>query len=207
MQFLSYYVRYCFSQKHIRFRGDEIVVELGSGSGYQIEVLKKLYPDLTVLCFDLPAQIFLCEKYLTQALGEPSIVGTGRTRGWSDLSSIDRGRVHFFGSWQIPLLENFGFDVFWNAASFGEMEPEIVENYLRYVKGNASWIYLLQARHGKETTGATHVENPIAFGDYEEMLSGYSLQEEHDAWQAHRRLWQSGGYFEAVWRKGESTGN
>ena len=69
MSFLSYYIRYCFSNKHIDFRGDEVVVELGSGSGYQVEILKKLYPNITVLCFDLPAQIYLCEQYLTQAIG------------------------------------------------------------------------------------------------------------------------------------------
>jgi putative sugar O-methyltransferase len=205
MQFLGYYLRYCFSQKHICFKGGEILVELGSGSGFQIEILKKLYPNMTVLCFDLPGQIFLAEKYLAQALGQENTVGTDVTLKWRDLSGIKRGAVHFFGSWQIPLLEDFKFDVFWNAASFGEMEPDVVENYLRYIKGNAGWIYLLQARHGKEATGRTHVKTPITFNDYQEMLSGYVLQEEQDAWQAHRRLWQSGGYFEGVWKNGEAS--
>lgn len=194
--FLSYYLRYCFVQKHISFKGDEIVVELGSGSGYQIEVLKKLYPYITVLCFDLPAQIYLCESYLSQALGEENVVGTDVTLKWGNLSDIKKGRVHCFGNWQIPLLKDLQFDIFWNAASFGEMEPDVVANYLNYIKGNARWIYLLQARHGKQTTGKTHVENPITFDDYNALLSGYIVREEHKAWQAHKRL---SGYFEGVW--------
>lgn len=123
------------------------------------------------------------------------------TLKWKDLSGIKRGGIHFFGNWQVPLLRDFQFDVFWNAASFGEMEPDIVEHYLNYIKGGARWIYLLQARHGKETTGRTHVKDPITLNDYKRLLSGYVLREEHNAWQAHRRLSESGGYFEGVWIK------
>ncbi len=201
IQFLSYYIRYCFSNKHVSFKGDEILVELGSGSGYQIEVLKKLYPNITILCFDLPAQIYLCEQYLARVFEGRDILGTDTTRKWSDLSDVKKGGIHFFGNWQIPLLRDFQFDVFWNAASFGEMEPDVVENYLENVKGSSTWIYLLQARHGKEKSGRSHVKNPITLADYNRFLSGYALQEVRDAWQAHSRLRQSGGYFEGVWKQ------
>jgi putative sugar O-methyltransferase len=201
MLFLDYYLRYCFAHKHIGFRGDEIIVELGPGSGYQIEVLKKLYPNLTILCLDLPAQIYLSQVYLSESLGRDKIVGTDLTLKWRDLQGLRKGCVHFLGNWQIPLLRGLEFDLFWNAASFGEMEPDVVENYLKYVKGSCTWIYLLQARHGKETAGKTHVQEPIDFDDYRKLLSGYVLQEEHDAWRAARRLTDSGGYFEAIWMK------
>lgn len=201
VQFLAYYIRYCFSNKLIKYKGDEIIVELGSGSGYQIEVLKKLYPNITVLCFDMPAQIYLCEEYLAHALDGHEIIGSDVTRDWNDLSGIKKSGIHFFGNWQFPLLREFRFNVFWNAASFGEMEPDVVANYLKYAKGNAEWIYLLQARHGKETSGRTHVSRPVALEDYNRLLSGYTLQEERDAWQAHRRLSETGGYFEGVWKR------
>ena len=201
MKFLDYYIRYCFSNKHISFKGNEIIVELGSGSGYQVEVLKKIYPDITVVCFDLPAHIYLCEQYLKKTLGAKNIVGTDITLKWKDLSGVKKGGIYLFGNWQIPLLRDLQFDVFWNAFSFGEMEPDVVKNYLNYVKGNARWIYLMQARHGKETTGRAHVKIPITLADYKKYLTGYFLQEEHNAWQAHRRISQSGGYFEGVWKK------
>ena len=95
------------------------------------------------------------------------------------------------------------FDVFWNAASFGEMEPEIVQNYLSYVLGSCKSIYLLQARKGKESTSNSGVKKPITFEDYSKMLTGYRLINETDAYEAHRKMSQSGGYFQAVWETGK----
>jgi putative sugar O-methyltransferase len=203
MPFLNYFLRYCFAQKIVSLAGDECIVELGPGSGYQVEVLKKLYPDTTILCFDLPAQIYLCETYLSEALGNQQIVSTEETVNWQDLSTLRKGHVHFFGNWQFPLLQDLSIDLFWNAASFGEMEPDIVENYLRHIKANTKWVYLLQARHGKETSGKTHVHTATKLEDYNRFLSGYTLCDEHDAWHAHKKLTASGGYFEGVWSNAE----
>jgi putative sugar O-methyltransferase len=117
MAFLNYYIRYCFAQNHISFKGNEVIVELGSGSGHQIEILKKLYPSLTILCFDLPVQLFVCEQYLSHVLGKESIMSVEETVKWKDLKGLKKGGVHFFGSWQFPLLKEFKFDLFCNAAS------------------------------------------------------------------------------------------
>ena len=205
MLFLDYYLRYCFAHKHIRSRGDEIIVELGPWSGYQIEVLKKLYPNLTILCLDLPAQVYLSQVYLSESLGRDKIVGTDVTLKWRDLQGLRKGCVHFLGNWQMPLLGGLKCDLFWNAASFGEMEPDVVENYLKYVKG---WLHVDISATGtsrKATGGKTHVQEPIDFDDYSKLLSGYSLREEHDAWRAARRLTDSGGYFEAIWMKSDTV--
>lgn len=197
MAFLGFYIRYCFAHKHIDFQGSEVIVELGSGSGHQLEVLKKAHKNLTILCFDLPVQIFLCEQYLMNILGKENIVSSEKTIHWKDLSLIEKGKIHFFGNWQFPLLKNFKFDVFWNAASFGEMEPKIVQNYLGDIRSNCRWIYLLQASFGKELD---KVEIPIKFEDYKEWLEEYTLIRRSDAYRAYMRLKGSGGYFHAVWR-------
>lgn len=205
MQFLNYYIRFCFVQKVLKLQGNETIVELGSGSGFQVEVLKKVFPGLTMLCFDLPAPLYLCENYLSNVLGDTNVVKSDKTIEATDLNSVvEKGKVHFFGNWKFPLLQTFRFDLFWNAASFGEMEPDKVENYLRYVKGNSHAIYLLQARHGKESSENTGVVTPVKFSDYDAMLSGYELMEEADAFEAHRRMSQSGGYFQAIWQAAAS---
>jgi len=198
LQFLSYYLRYCFIQKERPFRGDEIIVELGSGSGFQIEVLKKMYPDLTILCFDLPSPLFLCEHYLEKVF--PSQIASATDHMDIDsLQNLEKGKIHMFGNWQFPLLKDFSFDIFWNAASFGEMEPNIVSNYLSFIQSES--IYLLQARKGKESSSTAGVKNKILFEDYNQMLNGYNLLAEADVYQAHRRLSQSGGYFQGLWKK------
>ena len=201
MNFLNFYLRYCFAQKTIQLAGNETVIELGSGAGTQVEVLKKLYPNLTILCFDLPAQLYLCENYLTNVLGKETITSSEQNLELTDLANLEKGKVHMFGNWQFPLLKNFKFDVFWNAASFGEMEPEIVANYLSYIKGNCEWIYLMQARQGKESSANSGVVKPIKFADYERLVApAYQLVREGDTYDANRRLTKTGGYFQAVWR-------
>ena len=202
MQFLNFYIRFCFAQQCLNLRGDETIVELGSGSGFQVEILKKIFPNLTILCFDLPAPLYLCEQYLSKALGKEQIVSSERTIHATDLKAVvEKGKVNMFGNWMFPLLKTYPIDVFWNGASFGEMEPEIVKNYLSYIKDNARAVYLLQARHGKESSKSSGVVTPIRFTDYNVLLDGFSLVKESDAFEANRRMSQSGGYFQAVWKK------
>lgn len=80
------------------------------------------------------------------------------------------------------------------------MEPTIVKNYLSFVINSCKFIYLLQARYGKESTQTSGVETPITFDDYKNMLDNYQLVKESDAFEAHRKMSQSGGYFQAVWK-------
>ena len=111
-----------------------------------------------------------------------------------------KGRIHFLGNWQFPLLKNLHYDVFWNAASFGEMEPDVVRNYLKYVINNSNHIYLLQARRGKQRTGKAHVETPISFEAYCNYLQTYELMDNQEVYNAQSRIRHVGGYFEAVWK-------
>lgn len=201
MQFLNFYIRLCFAQRQIGLKGTETIVELGSGSGFQVEVLKKVFPDLTILCFDLPFPLVLCEQYLSESLGKQNIVKSMETIDWTDVNSLQKGKVHMFGNWKLPIIKEFKFDVFWNAASFGEMEPTIVRNYLSYVRNSCKFIYLLQARNGKESTQTSGVETPITFNDYKDMLNDYQMIKESDAFEAHRKMSQSGGYFQAIWER------
>jgi putative sugar O-methyltransferase len=198
MQFLNFYLRYCFAQSYLNLKGDETIVELGSGSGFQIEILKKIHPGLTIICFDLPSPLFLGEQYLKNVFPD-QVFSADQALDIQSLDELPKGKICFLGNWQFPLLKDTQWDVFWNAASFGEMEPHIVENYLSYVRGNAKRIYLLQARFGKETGRIVGVEKKIRFEDYRNMLNQYTLLEQEDVFQAHRRLSQSGGYFQGVW--------
>ncbi len=201
MQFLTFFIRYCFVFRHLNFSGNEVIIELGSGSGHQIEILKKLHPNLTVICFDLPAPLYLCEVYLTNVLGSEQVVNYSFTKDVTSLESLQRGKVYLFPSWMFPLVSQFKFDLFWNSASFGEMEPNVVENYLKQIGDNSNWIYLLQAEHGKEGTDSTGVETPMTFDFYNKTLKEYSILQKEFVYQAHRRMSQSGGYFQAIWKR------
>lgn len=99
MQFLNFYIRLCFAQRQIGLKGTETIVELGSGSGFQVEVLKKVFPNLTILCFDLPFPLVLCEQYLSESLGKQNIVKSVETINWTDLNGLQKGKIHMLGNW------------------------------------------------------------------------------------------------------------
>lgn len=195
---LSYYIRLCFVNQFMQFKGDEIIVELGSGSCHQIEVIKKLYPNITVLCFDLPGPLFLGECFLAEALGKNQIVSSKECMNWNDLSKLEKGKVHFFGNWQSDLVNNFNYDLFWNAASFGEMEMHVVKHYLSVFTPGAKAVYLLQATNGKEKG---RVKDPIAFSMYQDWMPGFEQEGIETVYQIHKPMTASGGYSQAFWRK------
>ena len=201
ISYLTYYLRYCFVHEAVGLRGNELIAEIGSGSCKQAAVLKQALPDATILCFDLPLQLFLGYCYSRGFMAE-HVVPLEETTGWADLSRLQPGKVHFFGNWQTPLLRERPVDLFWNAASFGEMEPQVVRHYLDQVADRASWIYLMQARHGKESGRRRGgVERPQSFEDYCGYLPGHSLRRERLAQGALKPYRESGGYFEAVWER------
>jgi putative sugar O-methyltransferase len=201
VSYITYYLRYCFVHGHVGLRGDEVIAEIGSGSCKQAAVLCQVLPRATILCFDLPLQLFLGYEYLRGFMAD-RIVEMRHTLDWTDLSALQPGRIHFFGNWQAPILRGRPVDLFWNAASFGEMEPHVVRHYLEQVADRASWIYLMQARHGKQS-GRRHggVQTPQTFEDYSGYLPSHELRAERPAQGALRPYRETGGYFEAVWQR------
>jgi hypothetical protein len=53
-------------------------------------------------------------------------------------------------------------------------------------------------RRGQKTTGRAHVKKQISLDDYIDMLSGFSLVEEQDAYSPVKK--HGGNYFEGVWK-------
>jgi putative sugar O-methyltransferase len=201
ISYLTYFLRYCLVHQTVRLRGDELFVEIGSGPGKQAAVLKQALPGATLFCFDLPLQLFLAYQYARGFMAD-AIVPLEQTQDWTDLSGLQSGKIHFFGNWQIPLVNGLRHDVFWNAASFGEMEPHVVKHYLAQVTPGARWIYLMQARHGKESGRRRGgVERPQRFEDYCDYLGGYALRRDQVAQGGLKAYRESGGYFEAVWER------
>ena len=146
---LNYYLQYVYCCKYIDFKNIKIIVELGGGSGKQIEVIKKLHPKLCFLIFEIPPQLYVCEQYLKQVFPN-DVISYRETRNMHSIPEGQEGKIYIFGNWKFPILENIKIDLFWNSASFQEMEPEVVENYLKYVNKQSTAIYLQEVMKGKE---------------------------------------------------------
>ena len=130
---LRFYLNYAYCCKHMNFDSIETVAELGSGYGLKIEVLKKLHPHLCFYVFDLPTQLYVCEQYLS-TLFPDSVKSYSETRLMKNIPKPQKGKIFFFGNWKISEIDNLNYDLFWNNASFQEMEPSVVLNYLKYIK-------------------------------------------------------------------------
>lgn len=175
--FLYYYLRYVYCSRFISFNDIKIIVELGSGSGKQAEVIMKLHPGLIYIIFDIPPQLYVCQQYLEKVF-PGAVVGYDITQKFESFTELKKGMIYIVASWKFPLIAGLYIDLFWNAASFQEMEPDVVSNYLGFVNKVSKNIYLQQNMAGKETApkpGERGVLQPVTLEDYKMYLSGYEL--------------------------------
>jgi putative sugar O-methyltransferase len=149
MLLLYYYIQYAYCCKYLDFDSIDTMVEIGSGAGKQIEVIKKLHPHISVYVFDIPPQLYVCEEYLS-ALFPDSVVSYRETRTMTSIPSDHEGKVFIFGNWKLPELSNFKYDLFWNSASFQEMEPDVVLNYLKCVNEQTNYVFLNEMMGGQK---------------------------------------------------------
>ena len=180
-----------------------LVVELGSGSGKQVEVIKKLHPTTRFLLFDIPPQLYVCEQYL-KTVFPGQVVSYRETRDWSQLADPKPGQICILPNWKFPQTASTECDLFWNAASFQEMEPDVVANYLKYVRAAAKTVFLQEKMDGKElalTPGMHGVRKQTTLRDYEVGLEGFQRVDLSPCLLpllSQRYLY---GYYDSFWRK------
>lgn len=173
---LYYYMRYAYVSGHIAWTGSETIVELGSGSGIQAEVLAKLHPNVTLLLFDIPPQLYVAHQYLSAVFGD-RVVPYREAKGITRPSDLQKGRIHILPNWRFDFVRALSADLFWSAATFGEMEPDVVLNYLSHVRVSTRTAYLMQAMKGRSRGWLPWrhgVQNPTVFAHYVQGLDGFS---------------------------------
>jgi putative sugar O-methyltransferase len=202
---LYYYNFARFVAQHEPFSDVDVVVEIGSGSGAQAEVLKRLYPHLTIVLLDLAPQLYVAERFLRKAMPDFA-VPYRRTHhsGWD--GTLVPGGVHALRPQAIETLDPDGRVLFWNAASFGEMEPEVVENYATHVSRFAESLFLMQFFHGKQlgTPGAGGVLRQSTMASYEAAFADYERVAEAEAVRANGVTVLREGtlpYLNTLWRR------
>jgi hypothetical protein len=117
---------------------------------------------------------------------------------------VEPGKILLCGTWQFPLLHETEIDLFWNCASFQEMEPDVVENYLAIVGEVARAIYLMEAMEGKEvapTAGKHGVLKATVMDDYRRALPRFELVDARPPLQPDATCITSRGYADSFWRR------
>ena len=141
ISWLNFYCRYAYVSKFFDFK-DQCIVELGSGSGKQAELLKRAHPELTIILFDLPAQLYVCHQYLKSVFDEEHVVDYRESRLFSSFDDIKKGKINILPNWLFPVLKNEPVDLFWNAASIQEMSLTSARMFLDHISASKN-LYLM----------------------------------------------------------------
>jgi putative sugar O-methyltransferase len=200
---LNYYWRYAHACRFIEFDRVDSVVELGSGGGKQVEVLRKLHPHLTFYLLDLAPQLYVCGQYLKRVF-PGQVVDYRVTRTASPVPAGQPGQILTLGNWQIRDLAPRGATLFWNDSSLSEMEPDVVLHYLGAVAPKVQSAFLCQCMEGKQVgrAGEFGVMQPTVFDHYVRGLGAeFELVDRSPAWQPLGRITDAGGYEDVIWRR------
>jgi putative sugar O-methyltransferase len=177
---LNYYVQYAYFSRFCRFDEIDSFCEIGSGSGKQIEVIKKCHPRINFFVFDVPPQLYVCHQYLS-ALFPDKVVSYRETRTMTRLAPEGYGKIYIFGNWKLPELSDLTYDVFWNSASFQEMEPKVVLNYLWHVNNQTKkFVFLHEIMEGmpiSSKVGQYGVLEQTRLEHYRKGLRDFELQD------------------------------
>lgn len=175
---LNYILGLCFVKQHLEDTAQiKTVLEIGGGFGTLGEILSYT-PSMKYINIDIPPMSFIAWRYLSNVYGESNI---GPCVHGSQTHKIDKLKpCNVFSSWDIENIEG-EIDMFVNFISFQEMEPDIVENYLRHIKRlQPKFILLRNIREGKQmkqNPDDIGVETPIVKDDYINMIKDqYSLK-------------------------------
>ena len=165
-----YYFNFvCFIAQFVDISQYSTVVEIGSGSGAQAEILKKLFPQLTIILLDLAPQLYIAERYLCKSLPNDLIpYQETNSKDWK--GPLLPGKIYCLPLRTIEALAPEGKVLFWNAASFGEMEPNVLQNYAKHISSFSSHLFLMQMFSGKNGTNS-----PVTMPVYEAAFSSYEL--------------------------------
>ncbi|MBT8436344.1 MAG: putative sugar O-methyltransferase [Gammaproteobacteria bacterium] len=207
--FLNYYMRYAAVNRFIDFNKVDNIVELGSGVGNQVEILKKYYPHLTFYLLDLAPYLYVCHQFLAKLFPECHVPYQD-TAEQQTVSATRKGDIIYLGNGRLNDLRPKGVTLFWNSASFGEMEPEVVENYIQETSEWADGVYLYQVMAGKElgSVGKGGVLKKTTFEHYQKFLGqDYSLVDRSHAESPLSLQHSSIGHDDAIWVKSGAPGS
>jgi len=201
---LLYYMRYGYVGRFLDWGAVKVIAELGPGAGTQTEIIAQLHPDISVLLFDIPPQLYVCESYLSAVFGD-RVVSYRENREINQGFRPDPGKIYIFGNWQWEILRQTQLDLFWSAACLCATEPEVAENYLSVVNDSpASMAYMMENFQGlfnASAPGNYGVIRKTTMNSYVRGLSRFELVDksphyfqdsiarenyEHSFWRANK---------------------
>lgn len=150
---LNYLRGLVFLKRSAKPESLEKVLEIGGGFGTLGEILLKSSDRSFYVDIDLPPVAAVSTYYLKEIFGDRAVLDYSQTRGMNALDIDEfsgQYRAIVLCPWQFTNLEG-KFDLFTNFISFQEMEPDVVQNYIRLVQRHTpDYVLLRNLREGKK---------------------------------------------------------
>lgn len=184
-----------------KYEGMGLIVEIGSGLGRNAEIWASLYPQITIFLFDIPPQLYVAHQYLKKRFGDRVVSYNEALKLDPNLPYSSFGKIVLLPTWQLPLWSQYARPtIFWNSASFQEMEPDIVVNYLSLIKQMKPKYAYINAmpggnhHPGSAESGGLGTKNPVlekyyyeAFQDDYKPIAVYDTDHlDSGEWGHHR---------------------
>jgi len=185
--FLNYLLGLTFLKRTCDCSFVKTVLEIGGGYGTLGEILLS---DSRNKCFyinvDIPPTSFISTYYLKELFGNSNIGDYAHLKNQStvDIEKLmNNYKAIVLCPWQLPYVKGT-IDLFVNYISFQEMEPHIVENYLKLICNlSPKYILMRNLQEGKKKKNDSStfgvVINPVKGEDYDKFLTGYTLVEKN----------------------------
>lgn len=139
------------------------VIEIGGGYGVMPEILMRhLDGDIDYfVAVDIPPIVHIQTQYL-KAVFPGRVADYREFRDHTKIGSADiAGRILVVPPWMLPRLD-LDYQLFYNSASFQEMEPDIVANYLDTLSERSERIFITSLTDGHKA-GARGQKSRISF--------------------------------------------
>ena len=158
---LHFYLRYAFCAKQIDFNKIDTIVEIGSGSGRAVELIKRMHPHITFHLFDIGPQLYVANRYLNAVIPD-DLAEFG-------ISHEIKKKIHFHCHHEIEDFKPSGKVLNWNTLVFCILEKSTAKTYFDTLKNFSDWIYISEPMTNLASK-IYKMDSQILQKDYEEFL-------------------------------------
>jgi hypothetical protein len=136
---LLYYRRYAYVGALIDFADVEVLIVVGAEGGEQVEVLKRLHPELTIVVVDHAPGLYVADRLLNAALpGDVVPYHETRPRG---PATLQPGKIHFLLMSRLADIPTGPNQLLWSAGFVEHLDHERLETFARAVAPRAEWMF------------------------------------------------------------------
>ena len=132
----AYYVSQIQKNTNLKFKSNNIIMDLGGAYGGLSRFLKNIYTDSTFVIIELPEMCALAAFFLKKCFPSKKI---GSLSDFEKLEKIDKNEIVKFDFIILPqpIMEKFEdetFDLCINTTSLGEMTEEMQQYYIDHIE-------------------------------------------------------------------------